>query len=79
MANHQIIVDQEKCIGCKNCYKSCFVDVIRWDESSKKPIIAYPKDCAHCTYCEAICPVNCIEVVIDFEGERLYQSFDKHR
>jgi len=79
VANHKIIVDQDKCIGCKICYKSCFVDVIRWDSENKKPVIAYPGDCVHCTYCEALCPQECIEVVIDFEGERMYQSFDLYR
>jgi NAD-dependent dihydropyrimidine dehydrogenase PreA subunit len=79
MANHKVIVNQEKCIGCKICYKACFVDVIRWDEENKKPIIAYPKDCVHCTYCEALCPKECIEVEIDFEGERRYQNFDQYR
>ena len=79
MANHKVVVDQDKCIGCKICYKSCFVDVIRWDEENKKPIIAYPEDCVHCTYCEALCPKGCIEVKIDFDGERAYQNFDQYR
>ena len=35
---HQIVFDPEKCVGCGLCYKSCFVDVIRWDTEKKKPI-----------------------------------------
>ena len=79
MANHKIIIDNEKCIGCQICYRSCFVDVIRWDSEKKKPVVAYPEDCAHCTYCEALCPKDCIKIEIDFEGERMYQSFDLYR
>ncbi len=79
MANHKIEIDKEKCIGCKLCYKSCFVDVLRWDEENNKPVVAYVQDCAHCFYCEALCPKECIKVTPDFEGERFYQSFDRYR
>ena len=77
--NNTIKFDKEKCIGCKMCYKSCFIDVIRWDEESKNPIFKYIEDCVHCNYCEIVCAKGCIEVVPDFEGERLFQSFDKYR
>lgn len=61
-----IRIDNETCIGCKACYKACFVDVLRWDEIEEKPIVAYPEDCVHCNYCEVSCPKECIEVVADF-------------
>jgi NAD-dependent dihydropyrimidine dehydrogenase PreA subunit len=38
-----IKVDETTCGGCKNCYKSCWVDVIRWNEEKKQPVIAYPR------------------------------------
>ncbi len=79
MANHKVIIDKEKCSGCKLCYKACFVDVIRWDEENKKPIVAYVEDCVHCCMCEALCPKGCIEIEIDFAGERVYQNFDLYR
>jgi NAD-dependent dihydropyrimidine dehydrogenase PreA subunit len=61
-----IKIDMERCKGCKTCYKACFVDVIRWDKKAKRPIVAYPEDCVHCTYCEVSCPENCIDVQVDF-------------
>jgi Fe-S-cluster-containing hydrogenase component 2 len=35
-----IIVNSELCNGCKVCFQACFIDVIKWDEEAKKPIIA---------------------------------------
>ena len=43
--NHRIEFDPEKCVGCQICYKSCFVDVIRWDAEAKKPVFKYVEDC----------------------------------
>lgn len=62
---HTIKIDMEKCTGCKQCYKACFVDVIRWDDTAKKPIVKYPEECATCNWCELICPVGAVEVIPD--------------
>lgn len=60
---HTIKIDLEECTGCKMCYKSCFVDVIRWDEESNRPYAKYPEECATCNWCELNCPVDAIQVV----------------
>jgi NAD-dependent dihydropyrimidine dehydrogenase PreA subunit len=59
----EIRIDLDTCKGCKNCFNACFVDVIRWNDEKKKPVVAYPEDCVWCLACEAACPVNAIEVV----------------
>ena len=51
-----IIVNNELCTGCKTCFKACFIDVIKWDDKAKKPVIAYPEECVQCMYCEINCP-----------------------
>jgi NAD-dependent dihydropyrimidine dehydrogenase PreA subunit len=61
-----IKVDKDKCTGCKICYKACWVDVIRWDEAAKRPVIAHPEDCVECNYCEISCPEEAIKVSIDY-------------
>lgn len=67
---NKVIVDKEKCIGCKTCYKACFIDVIRWDEEKKLPVIVYPEDCVNCMYCQASCPTDAITIEIDFDYMR---------
>lgn len=61
-----IEIDTETCNGCKICYKACFVDVIRWNESTGLPVVAYPEDCVQCNLCELNCPVNAINVIVDW-------------
>jgi len=63
-------IDNESCTGCKTCYKACFVDVIRWDEEKKRPVAAYPEDCASCMCCVAYCPKDAISIEIDFDHMR---------
>lgn len=63
---HQIKIDVDKCTGCKQCYKTCYVDVFRWDEARERPIATYPEECATCNWCEITCPKNAIEVVPDY-------------
>jgi NAD-dependent dihydropyrimidine dehydrogenase PreA subunit len=60
---HTIKIDNEKCIGCKKCYRACFVDVIRWDDVEEKPIVKYPEECAACNWCELSCPVEAVEMI----------------
>ena len=77
--NNQVKFQSDACIGCKLCYKSCFIDVIRWNEIEKKPEFKYLEDCVHCNYCEVVCPKNCIEIIADFKGELFHQSFEQYK
>ncbi|MBP1627306.1 MAG: hypothetical protein H6Q00_1781 [Holophagaceae bacterium] len=61
-----IKVDDEKCVGCKTCYKACWLDVIRWNEETKRPVIAYAEDCVECNFCEISCPTDAIFVNVDY-------------
>jgi NAD-dependent dihydropyrimidine dehydrogenase PreA subunit len=59
----EIKIDLSECKACKSCVNACFVDVIRWDEEKKKPVVTYPEDCVWCLDCEGACEEQCIEVV----------------
>lgn len=63
MNKHKILIDEEKCNGCKMCVKACYVDVIVWDETIEKPLAKYPEECATCSWCELSCSVGAIQMI----------------
>lgn len=50
------------CTGCRMCVNVCPEDVLRFDEETRTPIIAYLRDCQSCFLCELACPVQAITV-----------------
>jgi Fe-S-cluster-containing dehydrogenase component len=52
-----VILNPNKCIGCKNCVNACTMGAIFWDEENEKPVI-----CVHCGYCVDYCPYNVIKM-----------------
>jgi NAD-dependent dihydropyrimidine dehydrogenase PreA subunit len=67
---NNIIINKELCNGCKICFKSCFIDVIKWDDKNKKPAAVYPEECVQCLYCELNCPRRAVKVVPDYAAYR---------
>ncbi len=55
-------IDNDKCIGCKNCWIFCPETAIEWNEETKRPSIRY-NACKGCGVCANECPVDCIEMV----------------
>ena len=54
-------IDYTKCTGCGKCVNACLHDVLRIDNESKKPIIAYPDECVICNICLKDCPVKALK------------------
>lgn len=50
-----VILDQNKCIGCRKCVDACIVGAVNFDEDEKMPII-----CKHCGTCAHFCPHECL-------------------
>ena len=57
-----VLVNKEKCIGCRKCVPACIMRAINFDEETQKPII-----CRHCGICARFCPHNCIQMVDSLE------------
>jgi len=55
----QPVIDEEKCIGCKNCWIYCPETAIKWRDDDK-PEIEWRK-CKGCGVCVNECPVQAIE------------------
>ena len=55
-------IDEERCSGCRKCVRICPEDVLRFDDETKKPAIAYLRDCQCCFLCELGCPEGAITV-----------------
>jgi NAD-dependent dihydropyrimidine dehydrogenase PreA subunit len=53
-----ILVNDDLCVGCKQCYEICPLDIFAFDPETKRPIVAYPQDCWYCGACIYECPVD---------------------
>jgi len=51
-----VLLEEEKCIGCKKCIDACIAHAISFDEDRKKPIV-----CRHCGLCAKFCPHDCLK------------------
>ncbi len=56
-----VIIDKDRCIGCKMCVSDCLADAIRCTEGKAE----VTKVCFECGHCIAICPADAVR----FEGE----------
>ena len=52
-----VILNKDKCIGCRRCEGACIAKAVFFDEETKKPII-----CKHCGVCVKFCPHECLEM-----------------
>jgi adenylylsulfate reductase, subunit B len=55
-------IDNEKCAGCGRCYEVCPLDVYRWNQEAKRPVVAYDEECQMCFVCQEECPAEAIHV-----------------
>ena len=54
-------IDEEKCIGCEECFKFCGNGVFVWDEENNRPKVVKPFNCVvGCSACKNLCAQEAI-------------------
>lgn len=53
-----VVLDESKCIGCKECVSACSARAVNFDEDKNVPII-----CHHCGVCARFCPHQCLQMI----------------
>ena len=53
-----VLLDKEKCFGCRRCVTACSVGAVNFDKDTQKPII-----CTHCGVCTTFCTHDCLVMV----------------
>jgi len=70
------IIDEERCIGCKECVEFCPNEVLEFDEAAGKARVKYPFNCVvECNACAKLCPV----AAISFPNEEDFSAFIKKK
>jgi len=54
-------IDDEKCIGCGECFHFCKNGVFAWDEANNRPRVVHPYQCVlGCSACANLCAQGAI-------------------
>jgi len=59
---HEIVIDEEKCIGCGICVDFCNVDAIAVNQERGVLEVVALEDCIECHSCQQNCPEGAIMV-----------------
>jgi NAD-dependent dihydropyrimidine dehydrogenase PreA subunit len=59
---HNIVIDEDKCIGCGICIDFCNVDAIAVNEETGVVEVIVLEDCIECHSCQQNCPEGAIMV-----------------
>jgi NAD-dependent dihydropyrimidine dehydrogenase PreA subunit len=57
----KIVVDKDKCNGCRTCVDTCPVGVFELKEEKSVPV--KPQECLVCRACEVQCSESAIQVI----------------
>lgn len=55
-----IMINKEKCVGCRRCLDVCPGSLIKFDFEGEKAFMKYPNDCWGCCSCIKECPKDAI-------------------
>jgi len=67
--NSKIKIDIDNCTKCKECVKDCVANLFYFDQGMLRLVDSFEDHCIECGHCEAVCPVNVIQLKFHEEGE----------
>ena len=67
--NSKISIDVENCTKCKECVKDCVANLFSFDQGFLRLDESFEEVCIECGHCEAVCPVNVIQLKFHKEEE----------
>ena len=59
-----VLLNAEKCYGCRKCVAACSVRAVNFDKETQKPII-----CCHCGVCTTFCTHDCLVMMETQEAQ----------
>lgn len=71
--NHEIYIDEQKCVGCKQCIKDCPQQNIDFINNCAH---IRSQDCLKCGHCVAICPKEAVSMT-GFDHEPVLFDYNK--
>lgn len=70
MATQNVVIDHEKCMGCKACMDVCPIDFFSFHDKDGIRTFSYGTECAEdCRLCENTCAVDAINLTFDSDQE----------
>ena len=69
LENSKIKIDIDNCTKCKECVKDCVANLFSLDQGFLRLKDSFEEVCIECGHCEAVCPVNVIQLKFHEDGE----------
>ncbi len=72
--NSKIKIDIDNCTKCKECVKDCVANLFSFNQGFLRLDDSFEEVCIECGHCEAVCPVNAIQLKFHEEEELEHSS-----